>query len=185
MWASPVPSVQLMRRPSSNARAPEDILRAVTTTCSGLCATARALTAKAASTSFGNPSPAQIGMKSTEPSWRATRATGSSVASMSVNLPRKFSGNARLISSAARFSLSFTELMHRDFSVTASMNNRFTVQERPHNKKLWSSTRLVDLFAADEGRDFLFSPPGAGVVDLALLTTLQRPVFYSTGSSDS
>ena len=65
------------------------------------------------------------------------------------------------------------------------MNNRFTVQERPHNKKLWSSTRLVDLFAADEGRDFLFSPPGAGVVDLALLTTLQRPVFYSTGSSDS
>ena len=39
--------------------------------------------------------------------------------------------------------------MYQDFSITAAMNNRFTVQHRPHNKKLWSGTRLVDLFAAD------------------------------------
>jgi hypothetical protein len=63
--------------------------------------------------------------------------------------------------------------MYHDFSVTAAMNNRFTVQHRPHNKKLWSGTRLVDLFAADEGRDFLFSPPGARGIDLAPLN-IQR-----------
>ena len=63
--------------------------------------------------------------------------------------------------------------MYQDFSVTAAMNNRFTVQHRPHNKKLWSGTRLVDLFAADQGRDFLISPPGARGIDLAPLN-IQR-----------
>ena len=53
------------------------------------------------------------------------------------------------------------------------MNNRFTVQHRPHNKKLWSGARLVELFAAGQGRDFLFSPPGARHIDLAPLN-IQR-----------